>query len=225
MGIVLGFVCIFLFLLLCAKALTRKFHLKRADAFLFKLHKPVSVLLILVCLFHIIAVLPVIKTRHILLTVSGICAIFFMILLIILCHKAKPKALKLRLHRIFAFLMALAIIFHIGIYYIDFAAYQDKIATVSIEEINFSQIKDGTYIGEYDAGYIYAKVQVTIDDGAMTDLILLEHRNERGKPAEAILPEIINRQSLTVDTISGATNSSLVIKAAIQKALQNSQTR
>lgn len=225
MGILLGFLCVFLFLLLCAKVLSRKFHLKRADAFLFKFHKPVSVLLILLCLLHFIAVLPVLKTRHILLTVSGICAIFFMILLIILCHKVKPKALKLRLHRIFAFLMALTIIFHIGIYYIDFAAYQDKIAAISIEEIDFSQIKDGTYIGEYNAGYIYAKVQVTINGGAMTDLILLEHKNERGKPAEAILPDILNRQSLTVDTISGATNSSLVIKAAIQEALQNSQTR
>lgn len=41
---------------------------------------------------------------------------------------------------------------------------------------------------------------------------ILEHKNERGKPGEAVINEIVDEQKLDVDTISGATNSSKVIK-------------
>lgn len=78
---------------------------------------------------------------------------------------------------------------------------------------------DGAYIGEYDAGYIYAKVQVTVKSEKIDHIDLLEHRNEHGKPAEKIISSITEKQSLQVDAVSGATNSSKVIKAAVQNAL------
>ncbi len=68
-------------------------------------------------------------------------------------------------------------------------------------------------------GYIYAKVEVEIKDSAIVSINLLEHRNERGKHAEDIIDDIISEQKLDVDTISGATNSSNVIKKAIEKAI------
>ena len=40
----------------------------------------------------------------------------------------------------------------------------------------------------------------------------LEHRQERGKAAEAVANEIVDEQRIDVDTVSGATNSSIVIK-------------
>lgn len=240
MSIVTGFLCVFFFLLLSAKALTGKFHLKKADRFLQKLHKPAALLLLIFCLLHFFTALPLFRTRNVFVPISGLCIFLFIVLLIVLCHMgtgkqdtkntrftARPLTAKngLYLHRMFTLLIAVAILFHMGIYYIDFAAYQSKIAAITIENTDFSQINDGIYVGEYDAGYIYAKVQVTVEKGVITDLTLLEHRNERGTAAEAILPSILEYQSLSVDTVSGATNSGLVIKAAIQDALHTSQTR
>lgn len=225
MGIVLGFVCFLLFLLLCAKALTRKLHLTKANAFLLKIHKPVCVLLVILCACHFILVLPVLDTRYKVLTISGICAIIFMVLLIVLGHKIKTPAKRLRYHRIFSCLMGLTIIGHIVICQMDFTNYLNQLSDISIEDIDFSTIADGTYIGSYDIGYINAKVEVTMKDGVMTDVKLLEHNHERGKAAEGILPAILQNQTLATDSVSSATNSSMVIKAAIQDALLHSQTR
>lgn len=82
-----------------------------------------------------------------------------------------------------------------------------------------SGLQDGIYIGECDVDFIYAKVKVSVNDGRIEDIILLEHRNDRGKAAEAIIDKIIKQQKIDVDVISGATNSCQVIKKAIDNAL------
>ena len=82
-----------------------------------------------------------------------------------------------------------------------------------------SDIPDGVYIGEYDVNVIYAKVEVTVENGEITNIIILEHRNERGKPAEAVINKIVEDQKIDVDAVSGATNSSTVIKKAVENAL------
>lgn len=47
---------------------------------------------------------------------------------------------------------------------------------------------------------------------------ILEHNNERGAKAEAIKEQIVKEQKINVDAISGATNSSKVIKKACENA-------
>lgn len=68
-------------------------------------------------------------------------------------------------------------------------------------------------------GYIYAKVQVIIKDGKISEIEILEHRNERGQGAEGISEKIIEQQRIDADTVTGATNSSLVIEKACENAL------
>jgi uncharacterized protein with FMN-binding domain len=97
--------------------------------------------------------------------------------------------------------------------------YKDEVASIVTGDIDPSKIPDGTYAGDCDVNFIYAKVEVTVQDGAITDIKLLEHKNGKGKPAEAIINDILNKQSLDVDAVSGATNSSKVIKKAIENAL------
>ena len=85
--------------------------------------------------------------------------------------------------------------------------------------MDLSNISDGKYTGSCDAVYVGAEVSVTVKDHKITDITLLNHKNERGKPAEVIIENVIKAQSLQVDTISGATNSSKVILKAIENAL------
>ncbi|QWU17276.1 Uncharacterized protein, contains FMN-binding domain [Paenibacillus sophorae] len=98
-------------------------------------------------------------------------------------------------------------------------SYQDKIKNLTISNIPFSRLADGTYVGEYDVRFIDAKVQVSVQNGKVTKIDLLKHKNGHGAPAEVILKEIVAKQSLDVDAVSGASNSSKVLKKAVEIAL------
>ncbi len=58
-----------------------------------------------------------------------------------------------------------------------------------------------------------------VSETTFTNINILEHRNERGKSAEAVTNRIVEEQTIDVDAVSGATNSSTVIKKAVENAL------
>ncbi len=60
-----------------------------------------------------------------------------------------------------------------------------------------------------------------VKEGRIIDITLLEHRNEKGKPAEKILNQIVKQQKVPVDVVSGCTCSSKVIMKALEQALKN----
>ena len=104
-------------------------------------------------------------------------------------------------------------------YILGVVSYQNKVRNTIITEVDLSEISDGTYIGEYDVDYIYAKVEVTVKSGEVVAVTILEHRHDRGESAERIVGDIVAEQKINVDGITGATNSSTVIKKAVENAL------
>ena len=107
-----------------------------------------------------------------------------------------------------------------AVYLKNVADYKRAIGETTFDEIDIADVSDGTYIGEYDVNFIYAKVEVTVEDGEIVSINILEHRHERGKAAEKIIEKIIEEQKIDVDAVSGATNSSTVIKKAVENALK-----
>lgn len=221
MGIFSGILCLICFCLLSAKAATAKLPFKKLDKMLFQAHKPVSAFLIIACFVHIFCVVPVLKNRNLLVVISGIVSVIFMVLLIYLCHGIKNKKKKMLWHRIMTLFMAIGIVGHFSAYIIDFNNYQKNVANIEFDDFDLENVEDGIYRGECNVGYIYARVEVEIQNGVIVSLNLLEHRNERGKSAETIIGDIISEQRIDVDAISGATNSSNVIKKAIENAIIN----
>ena len=92
--------------------------------------------------------------------------------------------------------------------------------TLTIKEINFNQIEDGEYLGNYKIFPVEVKVKVTIKDKEVINIELLEHFNGLGTPAEEVINQIIIKQSLQVDNITGATLSSIVIKKAVEDSFE-----
>ena len=93
-------------------------------------------------------------------------------------------------------------------------------SNIVISTMDFADIKDGIYEGEYYIqDFIGAKVKVTIENGKIKNIALLDHKYGLGKKAEEIINTIKEKQTLEVDTISGATHSSTVIIKAIENAL------
>ena len=107
-----------------------------------------------------------------------------------------------------------------AVYLKKVADYKRAIGQTTFDEIDIADVSDGIYIGEYDVNFIYAKVEVTVEDGEIVSINIMEHRHERGKAAETVIEKIIEEQKIDVDAISGATNSSTVIKKAVENALK-----
>ncbi len=107
-----------------------------------------------------------------------------------------------------------------AVYLKKVADYKRAVGETTIGEIDIADVSDGIYIGEYDVNFIYAKVEVTVEDGEIVSINILEHRHERGKAAEKVIEKIIEEQKIDVDAVSGATNSSTVIKKAVENALK-----
>lgn len=108
-----------------------------------------------------------------------------------------------------------------SVYLKSVADYQKSVRETVISEVDLSALPDGVYVGEYDVNFIYAKVEVTVQNGEMTDIVILKHKQERGKAAEAVVNKMVAEQKIDVDAVSGATNSSTVIKKAVENALRH----
>jgi len=97
--------------------------------------------------------------------------------------------------------------------------YRQAVEDITFDNMDASEIPDGTYIGQADVNFISAKVEVVVEQGKMTSVTLLEHNHDRGSAAEGIGEEIVKQQMIDVDAVSGATNSSTVIKKAVDNAI------
>jgi len=101
--------------------------------------------------------------------------------------------------------------------------YRRIISEIEIRTPNLTEIQDGTSTGYFDAILVSANVDVTVEEHRITEIVINSHHHgrDRALDAEEIIVDVIENQSLEVDTVSGATNSSLVILKAIQIALDN----
>ena len=93
------------------------------------------------------------------------------------------------------------------------------ILIISIADATGNVYADGTYNGEHS----FVKVQVTIKNGNIADIKILHHGGGGKKYAEMITPlvdEIIKKQSVDVDAITGATVSSINLRSAVENALE-----
>ena len=91
---------------------------------------------------------------------------------------------------------------------------------VTIESPTLAQVADGTYTGSHTIAPVTAEVAVTVQDHAITDIVITRHDTGLGRPAERIVEDVMAQQSLDVDSVSGATVSSRCILKAIEAALE-----
>lgn len=82
-----------------------------------------------------------------------------------------------------------------------------------------SQVRDGVFEGAEETALVKAAVLVTVKDRQIQEIRLTRHENGKGAPAEAMLPEMVRRNTSEVDTVSGATMSAKTIRAAVRNAL------
>ena len=108
-------------------------------------------------------------------------------------------------------------------------------AAITIGDVDFTKLRDGSYTGEYIGTKDHSRdtsVKVTISGGEIADVQILKGAlNKEGKPAELtgekhiddLFKNVAASQSLQVDVISGATLTSKTHLKALENALTQAQ--
>ena len=132
--------------------------------------------------------------------------------------KMKLSRKRILLSTAILLILLISLIFT-AVYLKNVTDYKKAVKETTFKNLNISSIPDGVYVGEYDVDFVYAKVKVTVQSGVITNIDILEHKNGRGSSAEVVADRIIEEQKINVEAVSGATNSSTVIKKAVENAL------
>lgn len=96
--------------------------------------------------------------------------------------------------------------------------------SVDVSSGNYS---DGTYEGEASAYAPNLKVKVSVSSGKISDIEIVSHNETPGfyeRAFETVPSEIIQNQNTDVDTVSGATYTSVGIINAVNNALKEAST-
>ncbi len=96
---------------------------------------------------------------------------------------------------------------------------------VNLEELNLDNIDSDIYKGLYRVGPVKTKVNVTVFNHKITGIDIIKHPTGQGQAAENIIKDVIKKQSVQVDVITGATISSKCILKAIETALEEKENK
>lgn len=102
-------------------------------------------------------------------------------------------------------------------------AEHKEAASLPLNRVDFTRLKDGTFTGRYDGGMHKWRVnetEVTVTGGKVTAIKLINGVEKRdGDSMEMLYDRVIKEQSLQVDTISGATLTSKAFLQGVENAL------
>ncbi|SMC64585.1 FMN-binding protein [Papillibacter cinnamivorans] len=117
-------------------------------------------------------------------------------------------------------LAVIALVFAGGMAYLTRGL--DSGSKLLLSGVDPSSVRDGTYAGTYEAGRWTNEVAVTVKDGAITEIRIV---NDVVFPLDDVTDELLSRvitaQDTRVDAVSGAT----VTCKAYLKSIENALTR
>jgi len=128
---------------------------------------------------------------------------------------------------IIAFFFLVIIILSGGYGWSKIKKEHNEIMSMPFSQINFDELGEGSFEGYFEGGmYKWREnsIKVTIVSGKITDVQVLQ--NKENRPSEFtndLFERVINKKSLEVDTISGATLTSKAYLKGLEDALKKAQ--
>ncbi len=100
----------------------------------------------------------------------------------------------------------------------------EQVQSLDVFDIDLSAVPDGVHPGSFSYGTgeypVSVAVEVAVSHGRITEIVTTENEDrEHPQSAEAVLPRIIEAQSLDVQAVSGATTTSKALLKAVENAL------
>lgn len=94
------------------------------------------------------------------------------------------------------------------------------IKDTEIQSIDLSKVPDGTYQGKYESGRFTNRVELTVKNGKITSIAILDDVTfAKPEVREELFDRIIDKQSLNIEAVSGATATSKAYLKAIENAV------
>lgn len=96
--------------------------------------------------------------------------------------------------------------------------------SLPLNAVDFSRLKDGTYTGVYEGGmykWRASEVEVTVTSGKVSEITVI-HTSLGDKGTQYTNPlyqQVLDKQTLQVDAVSGATLTSKAALQAVENAL------
>jgi len=116
---------------------------------------------------------------------------------------------------IFVPIIAIIVIFAIFLFY-----GKEETLNLTITDIDLSKVTDGSYTGSYSKGRFSYKVEVTVKNNKIENITIVNkpYISLEDVPKK-IISRVLEKQSLNVDVVTGATVTSKAILKAIENAL------
>ena len=90
---------------------------------------------------------------------------------------------------------------------------------MAINHIDTSQFENGVYEGEYDGGRWSNEVSVVLEEGKITEINVVKNvLFEQQEVTRELINNVIEKQDVVVDVVSGATVTSKAYLKAIENA-------
>lgn len=97
----------------------------------------------------------------------------------------------------------------------------DTVRNMTIENVNLEEVDDGLYIGDFNYSSFTYKVEIKVKNHKIEKIDIINNRDtSHSKKAEEIIIKVIDKQSVNVEAISGATTTSKALLKAIENGLK-----
>lgn len=114
--------------------------------------------------------------------------------------------------------LILAAVITSGIVYITSGLKNGQ--NLALTGIDLSHINEGTYVGKYDAGRFSNEISITVEDGRITDIKLIDDVTfAKAETTNEIFSSVMKAQDTTVDVVTGATVTCNAYLKSIENAL------
>ncbi|OJF94627.1 FMN-binding protein [Alkalibacterium sp. 20] len=91
---------------------------------------------------------------------------------------------------------------------------------IPLEGGSAAELEDGRYQGEYEGGRWSNKVEVVVENGEITDIIIIEDMLFRTAAfSQEIIENVLENQQTDTDVVTGSTVTSRAYLKAIENAL------
>ncbi|MGI6083396.1 MAG: FMN-binding protein [Limnochordia bacterium] len=103
-------------------------------------------------------------------------------------------------------------------------AGQSSIKELSVEEIDFTALRDGVYAGWFEGGRWSNGVEMTVTEGQVVAIeVTKDMRFSLDKARQEVIDRVLRAQSLQIDAVAGATVTTKAYLKAMEDALSHAK--
>ena len=97
--------------------------------------------------------------------------------------------------------------------------YYKQAAKLPFYNVQVQDVPDGTYRGKVYTNFMHVQLDVTVNDGKLTAIEIVENEGVYGKKVAPIIDEMIEQNTSVVTAVKGEELASIVFVACVDDAL------